>query len=50
MYFSFKGQVFRQKDGLPMVSSISGILATLFIDKLETIALSSDLLINPYKR
>ena len=33
-----------------MGSSISGILAILFTDKLETIALSSDLLINPYKR
>ena len=33
-----------------MGSSISGILAILFMDKLETIALSSDLLINPYKR
>ena len=50
MYFSFKGQVFRQKDGLPIGSSISGILAILFMDKLEIIALSSDLLINPYKR
>ena len=32
-----------------MGSNISGILAILFMDKLETIALSSDLLINPYK-
>ena len=50
MYFSFNGQVFRQKDGLPMGSSISGIMAILFMDKLETIALSSHLSINPYKR
>ena len=39
MYF-FKGQVFRQKEGLPMGSSISGILAILFMVKLEIIALS----------
>jgi hypothetical protein len=50
MYFSFNGQVFRQKEGLPMGSSISGILAILFMDRLETIALSSHLSISPYKR
>ena len=33
-----------------MESSISGILAILFMDKLETIALSSHLIISPYKR
>ena len=33
-----------------MGSSISGILAILFMDKLETITLSSHLLISPYKR
>ena len=33
-----------------MGSSISGILAILFMDKLETIALSSHLIISPYKR
>jgi len=46
MYFSFNRQVFRQKEGLPMGSSISGILAILFMDTLETIALSSH--ISPY--
>ena len=50
MYFSFNGQVFRQKKGPPMGSSISGILAILFMDKLETIALSSHLSISPYWR
>ena len=30
--------------------SISGILAILFMDKLKTIALSSYLMISPYKR
>ena len=50
MYFSFNGQVFRQKEGPPMGSSISGILAILFMDKLETIALSSHLSISPYRR
>ena len=33
-----------------MGSSISGILANLFMDKLETVTLSSHLLISPYKR
>ena len=50
MYFSLNGQVFHQKEGLPMDSSISGILAILFMDKLETIALSSHLSISPYRR
>jgi len=50
MYFSFNGQVFCQKEGPPMGSSISGILAILFMDKLETIALSSHLSISPYRR
>ena len=50
MYFSFRDQVFRQREGLPMGSSISGTLAILFMDKLETIALSSHLMISPYKR
>ena len=36
MYFSFNGQVFRPKEGLPMGSSISGIMAILFMDRLET--------------
>ena len=50
MHFSFRDQVFRQREGLPMGSSISGILAILFMDKLETIALSLHLVVNPYKR
>ena len=50
MYFSFNGQVFRQKEGLPMGPNISAILAILFMDKLETSALSSHLSISPYKR
>ena len=33
-----------------MGSSISGILAILFMDKLDTINLSSHLMISPYKR
>ena len=49
MYFSFRDQDFRQREGLPMSSSISGILATLFMDKLEIIALSSHRMISPYK-
>ena len=50
MFFSFNGHVFRQKEGLPIGSSISVILAILFMDKLETIALSSHLSISPYRR
>jgi len=51
IYFSFNGQVFRQKEGLRMGSSqFSGILAILFMDRLETIALSSHLSISPYRR
>ena len=50
MYFTFEDRIFRQKEGLPMGSSISGILAILFMDKLERIALSSYRLISPYKR
>ena len=50
MYFTFEDRIFRQTEGLPMGSSISGILAILFMDKLEQIALSSYRLISPYKR
>ena len=50
MYFSFRDQVFYQSEGLPMGSSISGILAIIFMDRLETITLSSHLMISPYKR
>ena len=50
MYFSFNGQVFRPKEGLPMGSSMSGIIAILSMDRLETIALSSHLSISPYRR
>ena len=50
MYFTFEDRIFRQTKGLPMGSSVSGILAILFMDKLEKIALSSYRLISPYKR
>ncbi|XP_068704765.1 uncharacterized protein [Montipora foliosa] len=51
MYFSFIDQVFSPKRGPTcMASRISGTLAILFMDNLETIALSSHLMINPYKR
>ena len=50
MYFTFADRIFRQSEGLPVGSSISGILAILFMDKLESIALSSYHLISPYKR
>ncbi|XP_066026295.1 telomerase reverse transcriptase-like [Pocillopora verrucosa] len=48
--FTFEDRIFRQTEGLPMGSSISGILAILFMDKLEQIVLSSYRLIGPYKR
>lgn len=50
MYFSFNGQVFSQKEGLPMGANIAGILAILFVDRLETIGLSSHLSIRSYRR
>lgn len=50
MYFIFEDHIFRQTEGLPMGSSTSGILAILFMDKLEQIALSSHHFISPYKR
>ena len=50
MYFSFRDQVFRQREGLLMGSSISGILAILFMGKLDTVALSTHLMISPYMR
>ena len=50
MYFAFANCIFRQSEGLPMDSSISDILAMLFMDKLGSIALSSHHLISPYKR
>lgn len=50
MYFSFRDRVFRQREGLPMGSNISGILAILFMDKLESIVLTLHLMISPYKR
>ena len=50
MYFSFRDQVSCQREGLLMGSNISGILVILFIDILQTIALSLHLMISPSKR
>ena len=50
MYFAFRDQVFRQREGLPMVSVFQEYWAIILMEKLETIALSSDLMISPYKR
>ena len=47
MYFIFEAHIFHQTEGLPMGSSTSGILAILFMDKLEQIALSSHRFISP---
>jgi len=41
---------FTAKKKLPMGSNISGILAILFMERLETIALSSHLSISPHRR
>lgn len=49
MYFTFEDRIFRQTEGLPIGHSTSGILAILFMDKLESIALSSHRHISPYK-
>ena len=40
-YFEFNGQIYKQLKGLPMGSSLSGVLAILFVDKIERIALES---------
>ena len=37
-FFHYNGKVFKQVQGLPMGSRLSGILATLFINHLETMA------------
>ncbi|KAK3730383.1 hypothetical protein QZH41_004672 [Actinostola sp. cb2023] len=50
MYFTFESKVCLQIDGPPMGSSISWILAILFMDKLESTALSSFRSIITYKR
>ncbi len=45
-YFSWHGQLFRQKKGLPMGSRLSPVLANVFMEELETVVLSG-LLIQP---
>lgn len=49
MYFAFEDCIFCQTKGLPMGCSTSDILAILVVDKLESIVLSSHLVISPYK-
>ena len=49
-YFQYESSIYLQVQGLPMGSSLSGILAILFMDKLEKKALFSCLYIDPYKR
>ena len=34
-FFTFEGKVYRQISGLPMGSRVSGVLASLFVDRLE---------------
>ena len=40
-YFTFKDRIYQQISGLPMGLSISGIIATIFIDRIEQRALNS---------
>jgi len=49
MYFTFEDCIFCQTKGLPIGCSTSDILAILVVDKLESIVLSSHLIISPYK-
>ena len=39
-YFTYEGQIFRQKTGLPMGCSVSGIVAILFLERIERRALT----------
>jgi hypothetical protein len=48
-FFVFNGSVYKQVSGLPMGSRISGLLANIFIDHLES-ALVPNLPISIYKR
>ena len=50
MFFTFYSNVFCQIEGLPMGSSVSGILAIVFMDKLERMALLSYQFISLYTR
>ena len=49
-YFQYESSIHLQVQRLSMGSSLSGILAILFMDKLEKKALFSCLYIDPYKR
>ncbi len=51
-YFTFESNIYCQVKGLPMGSSISGILAILFMDRLEKQALTlyQPQIVDPYKR
>ena len=50
VYFTFDSRIFLQVRGLPMGSSVSGILAILFMDTLERQTLSSYNFISQYNR
>ena len=49
-YFQYSSDIYLQTQGLPMGSSLSGILAILFMDKLERGVLNLYHLADPYKR
>ena len=49
-YFHFNTQIFQQTEGLPMGSSLSGILAILFIDRLKPGVIDHYNISNPYDR
>lgn len=50
VYFIYNTTIYRQITGLPMGSSVSGILVILFMDILEKNALTSDCHIEIYSR
>ena len=50
VYFTFDSDIFLQIKGLPMGSSVSGILAILFMDTLEKKAVTSCRYISQYSR
>ena len=49
-FFEYKGEVYQQISGLPMGSNISGLLAILFMDTLETQALRHNQHLGIYRR
>ena len=49
-YFNYRGHTFRQISGLPMGNNVSGILAIIYMGRLETNIIRSDLQVKLYRR